>query len=58
MIWMVSLAVREKLDLPFSFDSQDEAPARMATVRSNLPELGGICGRRPRRCGYWTKLYC
>ncbi|MGC2580913.1 MAG: hypothetical protein WA399_02370 [Acidobacteriaceae bacterium] len=42
MIGMVFLAVREKLDLPFSFDSQDEAPVRMATVRSNLPELRGM----------------
>lgn len=42
MIAMVFLAVREKLDLPFGFDNQDEAPVRMATERSKLPELRGM----------------
>lgn len=42
MIAMIFLAVREKLDLPFTFDNQDEAPVRMATVRSRLPEMRGM----------------
>lgn len=42
MVAVVFLAVREKLDLPFTFDKQDEAPVRMATARSNLEELRGM----------------
>jgi hypothetical protein len=39
---VVFLTVHEKLDLPFSFDHQDEAPVRLATVRSNQPMLRGM----------------
>lgn len=34
--------LREKLDLPFTFGSQDEMPVRLATQRSDLPLLRGL----------------
>lgn len=39
---MVFLAVREKLDLPFSFDHQDEPAVRFATQPSTEPMLRGM----------------
>lgn len=39
---MVFLAVREKLDLPFSFDHQDEPAVRFATQPSAEPMLHGM----------------
>jgi Dolichyl-phosphate-mannose-protein mannosyltransferase len=39
---MVFLAVREKLDLPFSFDHQDELAVRLATQTSAEPLLRGM----------------
>jgi hypothetical protein len=36
------LQVWEKLDLPFSFKAEDEAPVRMATVESAQPMLRGM----------------
>ncbi len=39
---MVFLAVHEKLDLPFGFDHQDEAPVRLAVAHSSQPMLRGM----------------
>lgn len=36
------MQVREKLDLPFGFDYQDEAPVRSATFASVQPQLRGL----------------
>ena len=36
---MVFIQIREKLDMPFGFDHQDEAAVRFATARSSQPEL-------------------
>lgn len=42
MLAMIFLTVREKLDLPFGFLKENEAPVRLATARSSLPELRGM----------------
>jgi hypothetical protein len=39
---IVLLAVWEKLDLPFSFDWQDEAPVRKSTAKSDIPAMRGM----------------
>jgi len=39
---MVFIQVREKLDLPFAFDNQDEPPIRFATEKSSQPMLHGL----------------
>ncbi len=46
LAFLVFMQLREKLDLPFGFDLQDEAPVYQATERSTLPELAGM--RLPR----------
>jgi len=42
MAAMVFIQVREKLDLPFAFDNQDEPPIRFATEKSSQPMLRGM----------------
>jgi len=42
MAAMVFIQVREKLDLPFAFDNQDEPPIRFATEESSQPMLRGM----------------
>ncbi len=39
---MVFLQVREKLDMPFGFGHQDEAPVRLANAVSVQPQLRGL----------------
>jgi hypothetical protein len=39
---MMFLSVREKLDLPFGFDHQDEPSVRVASIASNQPMLRGM----------------
>jgi len=36
------LEVREKLDVPFGFGGQDEAPVRFANAASFQPQLRGM----------------
>jgi len=42
MAAMVFIQVREKLEMPFGFDHQDEAAVRFATVQSRESELRGM----------------
>jgi hypothetical protein len=42
MAAMVFLEVREKLDVPFGFGGQDEAPVRFANAASFQPQLRGM----------------
>src|SRR6185312_17467 len=42
MAAMVFIQVREKLDLPFAFDNQNEPPIRFATESSSQPMLHGM----------------
>ena len=42
MAAMVFLQVREKLDIPFGFAHQDEAPVRFADATSSEPQLRGM----------------
>jgi hypothetical protein len=42
IVSMVFLQVREKLDLPFTFDRMDEAPVRLANAGSIQPQLRGM----------------
>jgi hypothetical protein len=42
MAAMVFLQVREKLDMPFGFGHQDEAPVRVANAVSAQPQLRGL----------------
>ncbi len=39
---MVFLQVRDKLDRPFGFDGQNEAPVRFANMASSQPQLRGM----------------
>jgi hypothetical protein len=42
MAAMVFIQIREKLDLPFAFDNQEEPAIRFATHRSSTPQLQGM----------------
>jgi len=42
LAFAVLMQVREKLDLPFGFDYQEEAAVRVAEFRSNQPQLRGL----------------
>ena len=42
MAAMVFIQVREKLDLPFAFDNQDEPPIRFAMEKTSQPMLRGM----------------
>ncbi|MDE1161948.1 MAG: hypothetical protein PW792_08375 [Acidobacteriaceae bacterium] len=39
---MIFIQIREKLELPFAFNHQEEPAVRFATVRSNIPQLRGM----------------